>query len=274
MASCPYCDTELSENAAQCPQCRAELSGDRSYQPTRRAPERTGAKPKDGEQDSALAFRPINRPPTLLLCAIDDGSRDDGEWFRVRKPKFQIGRIEGDIIIGHDNGISGRHLEIVQKNEDGRFRFHMRDLDSRNGTFVRVSKAVLRNKQEMLIGARRYYFSGSSREKGSWESGRDAALADVPATLVEMTPRGDGERYVLDDGDNFIGAEEKRCSVAITDDPFVSSVHARIYCDDRGRWLIENRNSLNGVWIRITEMPLDTGGEFQIGEQRFLVRIP
>ncbi|WP_166831977.1 FHA domain-containing protein [Thalassoroseus pseudoceratinae] len=274
MASCPYCSAALSEDATQCPKCRAELLNEQTYQPTRRAPERSTKKPKEDGEDSALAFRPINRPPTLLLCAIDDGSRDDGEWFRVRKPKFQIGRIEGDIVIGHDNGISGRHLEIVQKHEDGRFRFHMRDLGSRNGTFVRVSKAVLKNKQELLIGAKRYYFSGASREKRNWESGRDAALADVPATLVEMTPRGDGDRYVLNDGDNYLGTNPDKCSVAIMDDPFVSTVHARVFCDDRGRWLIENRNSLNGVWIRITDMPLDTGGEFQIGEQRFLVRIP
>ena len=219
----------------------------------------------EGSQDSSLPFRPVNRPPTLILCALDDGSRDDGEWYRVRKSEFRIGRTEGDpgvpndIRISNDNGISGIHLAITLRVDDGRYRYYLADLGSRNGTFVRVSRAALKPDQELLLGARRYRFQtpGAANPK-----------------LVEMTARGDGTEFPLMEGDNTLGTDAARCDIAITGDPFVSSTHARIFKDRKNRWVIENLDSLNGIWLRIEEMALDTGGEFQIGEQRFLVRIP
>jgi pSer/pThr/pTyr-binding forkhead associated (FHA) protein len=93
-------------------------------------------------------------------------------------------------------------------------------------------------------------------------------------SLVEMAPRGNGTEYSLGEGDNIVGSSKSRSTLTIAGDPFVSSTHARVFKDKKNRWIIENLNSLNGIWLRIEEMALDTGGEFQIGEQRFLVRIP
>ena len=224
-------------------------------------------------QDSALPFRPVNRPPTLIVCALDDGSRDDGEWHRVRQPEFRIGRTAGnpdvpnDIQIANDNGISGIHLAITLRVDEGRYRYYLTDLGSRNGTFVRVSRAALKTDQELLLGARRYCFQTESL------SG-NADPAHVMPKLVEMTARGDGNVFPLMEGDNILGTDAARCDITIAGDPFISSTHARIFMDKKNRWVIENLDSLNGIWLRIEEMPLDTGGEFQIGEQRFLVRIP
>ncbi len=232
----------------------------------------------------------------MILCALDDGSRDDGEWFRVRKPEFRIGRTQGDpnnpndIIIANDNGISSTHVEIKLRVEDGRYRYYLRDWPSRNGTFVRVSRAALRPEQELLIGARRYFLNAGPGAKAhdlsdddlspakatrGWEAlPASGNLPNVVPKLVEMTPRGNGHEFPLSEGETIIGTNAALCSIAITGDPFVSSTHARIIKDKKNRWIIENLNSLNGIWLRIDEMALDTGGEFQIGEQRFLVRIP
>lgn len=259
-------------------------------------PSRTRRKPKpatqtkrekastQGGDDSALPFRPVNRPPTLILCALDDGSRDEGEWFRIRSSPFRIGRTEGNFIVPHDNGVSGRHLEIALKYEDGSYRFFLRDTGSRNGTFVRVAKALLKNGQELLIGARRYYFrsgeptpndpSSDAEFAAGWQADTPANAGDGTPRIVEMTPRGDGQTFPLEDGENLFGTDAATCSIVVAGDPFLSGVHARIFKDQKNRWMIENRGSLNGIWLRIMEMPLDTGGEFQIGEQRFLVRIP
>lgn len=256
---------------------------------------RGGSKDQD-DLDSALPFRPINRPPTLILCALDDGSRDEGEWFRVRQPEFRIGRTTGDddhpndIVIGNDNGVSSIHVEIRLRIEEGRYRFYLRDWPSRNGTFVRVSRAALRHEQELLIGARRYFFNagtdGQNAMVGSdgdispakstqgWQALSDANIAQMVPTLVEMTPRGNGNEFPLVDSESVIGSDPGQSTITVSGDPFVSSVHARIFRDKKNRWVIENINSLNGIWLRIDEMALDTGGEFQIGEQRFLVRIP
>jgi pSer/pThr/pTyr-binding forkhead associated (FHA) protein len=250
----------------------------------------------DDANDSALPFRPVNRPPTLILCALDDGARDDGEWFRVRKPEFRIGRTQGDpdhpndIIIANDNGVSSTHVEIKLRIEDGRYRYYLRDWPSRNGTFVRVSRAALRPDQELLLGARRYVFhagaTASNAQSASeqdfaankatrgWEAVSSVNLSQMLPKLVEMTPRGNGHEFALSDGMNVLGTDGSQCTITISGDPFVSSTHARIVKDKKNRWVVENLNSLNGIWLRIDEMALDTGGEFQIGEQRFLVRIP
>ncbi len=250
----------------------------------------------DGSKDSALPFRPVNRPPTLILCALDDGSRDEGEWHRVRKPEFRIGRTPGDadhpndIVIANDNGVSSIHVEIKLRIEEGRYRYYLRDWPSRNGTFVRVSRAALKPNQELLIGARRYFLSGGeptgnkpsadpanlspSKATRGWEDLSGVDLSQFVPKLIEMTPRGNGREFSLIEGENLLGSDDSRCQVTITGDPFVSGTHARILKDKKQRWVIENLGSLNGIWLRIDEMALDTGGEFQIGEQRFLVKIP
>jgi hypothetical protein len=222
------------------------------------APRPPIARPEDSP-DSALPFRPVNRPPTLILCALDDGSRDDGEWHRVRKPDFRIGRTQGDpnhpndIIIANDNGISSIHVEIKLRIEEGRYRYYLRDWPSRNGTFVRISRAALRPDQELLIGARRYFLNAGggsanlsnedlspSKATRGWKELSESNLPGKAAKLVELTPRGNGHEFPLTEGENILGKDPAQCTITITGDPFVSSAHARIIKDKKNRWVIEN----------------------------------
>ena len=67
-------------------------------------------------------------------------------------------------------------------------------------------------------------------------------------------------------------AAMRTCSVVLND-PLVSPLHARIFRDSKGRWLVENSKSLNGVWLRVAHAPLDASCQFQLGEQRFLLKV-
>ena len=109
-----------------------------------------------GDQDTA-AFRPTLRPPMAVLHVLDDGD-DAGEIVRIRPNSFVIGRVEGDLTIPHDGGISGRHVEISRRHENGEYCWYLKDLQSTNGTFVRASTVVLNHEQELLIGGRRFRF--------------------------------------------------------------------------------------------------------------------
>jgi pSer/pThr/pTyr-binding forkhead associated (FHA) protein len=224
----------------------------------------------------------------ILVCVLDDGSRDQGEWFRIRGTRAVIGRAEGDILIPHDEAMSSRHAELVRHMESGRWRWFLTDLKSTNGTYARISKSVLKHGQEILVGSSRFRFDAAPQ--GAADNGgataRDAPsppttydweaveASEVMPSLVELRARGEGQRYLLDQDECWIGSDPQQAAIVLSNDPLASSRHARIFKDARGRWYIENSRSLNGTWLRIDRLPVDSAGQFQMGEQRFLVRVP
>ncbi len=100
-------------------------------------------------------FRPTFRPPVALLTVCDDG-KVDGELIRIRDQKFVIGRTEGDLRIPIDSRMSSRHVEITLQNVGGVHRWVVTDLQSTHGMFVRVSRTVLNDRAEFLVGNGRY----------------------------------------------------------------------------------------------------------------------
>jgi hypothetical protein len=194
-----------------------------------------------------------------LLCALDD-SLDSGETVRIRVPSFVIGRTEGNLVIPHDGGMSGRHAEIARRFVDGRYRWSLRDLGSANGTFVRTARALLRGGQELLIGGARYRFDPPGE-----------AAAPAPR-LIEVRPQGDGLAFPVTGPEAWVGRDPRQCSLVL-DRPLVSPRHAVIQARPRGHWIIRNAGSCDGLWLRVQEIELGRGGQFQCGEQRFLIRI-
>jgi pSer/pThr/pTyr-binding forkhead associated (FHA) protein len=209
--------------------------------------------------DKAILFRPAVRPPTVKILVLDDGSGKQGEWFRVRKSSFVIGRKEGDIVIEYDRSISGRHAEIYLKEPGpGIFEFMIRDLNTTNGTFARASRATLEDGQEFLLGYRRYKLVCNCLDKPK---------SPPFDKLMEINKKGTGKAFRLGKPPVIIGRDPTRCNLLILDDPFLSPVHAVMKRDSNNRWAIKNYNSRNGIWIQIEEMKLVSGGEFQIAGQ-------
>lgn len=233
--------------------------------------------------DEPQAERPIERPPVGLLCILDDG-KHDGEWVRLRTDRTVIGRSEGDVLIPHDPRISGKHFEIVRKANGLKYQWFLVDLQSTNGTFVRIGSTPLRHDHEILIGRGRYRFEagslanalpaaasgGAHHTTQPWTSEPMRAL--VPS-LVEVTPAGPVYRFALTLPEYWIGRDTQTCAIARPDDGLVNARHARLYRDANGQWHIENNKSLNGLWFRVTEpIPLGKTCLLRAGEQRFLFR--
>ena len=240
-------------------------------------------------QDAATPYRPLHRPPTILVCVLDDGSTTEGEWFRLRSSSLTVGRTQGDILLPQDSMVSSQHLEITLRQTDGRYRVALRDLESRNGSFVRAARVTLRDGQEMLIGGRRYVFSAGgaagvdantdgadSGATRGWHAGSAADLAKLLPALQEVVAdeAAEAPRYPLHNDEQFIGSDPQVCAIVLPEDPFISRVHARIQRDNRGRWVIENQKSLNGLWFKFSDIAIDATGEVQVGEQRLLIKIP
>ncbi|HLN26587.1 MAG TPA: FHA domain-containing protein [Gemmataceae bacterium] len=227
--------------------------------------------------------RPLLRPPTGMLCALDDGKLD-GEWVRLRADRTVIGRIDGDVRIPHDGLISSRHAELVRQHGPSGFHWVLIDLQSTNGTFVRIGSSVLRNENEVIIGSGRYRFeagaapapridpAGAPPQTTQEWSGPAPVQSLVPA-LVELSPAGPVNRTALTLPEYWIGRDAKACAISRPDDLLVNGRHARLYRDAKARWHIENNKSLNGVWLRLAEpMPLGGACQFRVGEQRFIFR--
>jgi hypothetical protein len=227
--------------------------------PTRIEPPALPPSPGSKGQPDRPRFRPSLRPPMALLCVFDD-SLGSGETVRIRIPSFVIGRVEGNLVIPHDGGMSGRHAEIARRLVDDRYRWSLRDLGSTNGTFVRTARALLRDGQVLLIGGMRYRFD---------VPGEAATL--VPR-LVEVKPQGEGQAFPLTGSETWIGRDPRQCAL-VFDRPLVSPRHALIQARRRGHWMIQNAGSCDGLWLRVQEIALGRGGQFQCGEQRFLIRI-
>ena len=234
--------------------------------------------------DCPQLFRPTLRPPTPILLVCDDGS-EEGEAIRVRKDRFVIGRTEGDLTIPNDTQISGRHAELRQTLVKEKHRWSLIDLQSTNGTYVRVSEAVLQHGQEFLIGRTRFRFENepaansvppgptgaAAQSTRFWQA---PAAIGHSAAIVELTSAGAGKRFLLDSPEKWLGRDAACCQIVISEDAVVSARHARIRREDDGRWMLENNKSVNGVWLRVEQISFKGTCCFMLGEQRFTIQTP
>jgi pSer/pThr/pTyr-binding forkhead associated (FHA) protein len=233
---------------------------------------------------SATLFRPTVRPPMAVLTVCDDGKLD-GEIIRIRDQRYVIGRTEGDLKIPIDGRISSRHVEITLQTVGGLHRWVVTDLQSTHGTFVRVSRTVLADRAEFLVGNGRYRFDSPqstadatvgqvtdpavSGETQGWD-GSPSPLR--PPAVTELIGYEIGNRMLLVKPEYWIGADPT-CSICRSDDPFCEPRHVRLFRAPNGSWYAEHNRTQNGLWLRMSQIVVDSVVRFQIGEQRFLLRV-
>lgn len=233
----------------------------------------------------ASPYRPTARPPVPTLTVFDDG-RTDGEVIRLREPRFCIGRTEGDLRFPLDGRMSARHVEITHQLMGGLHRWVVTDLQSTHGMFVRVSKTVLADKAEILVGNGRYRFEtpqgdreatadfphtqeSPTHETQAWSEGPGPFR---PPALTEILGREIGNRILLVKGEYWIGSDPS-CVIGRPDDPFCEAYHVRLYRSSRGSWHAEHNRTHNGLWLRMSQITVDSMIQFQIGEQRFKLKV-
>lgn len=240
----------------------------------------SSAKKPQSNPPKTMLFRPTGRQPLSLLTILDDGHREQGERIRIRDSQVTIGREKGSVTVPFDADISSQHVELRCQKVNGRSRWYLVDLNSTNGTFLRAYRACLSRETELICGSRRYRFQlpGDRQQPEETKALETQRYQAPPRTMMQQFVPRLTEIGIDEDSDSapiMIAASNTRfgrkhsCEISVTDDSFLSPTHATFKQDDRGRWFIEDNNSLNGVWIRIKRMPLDQQAEFQIGQQRF-----
>ena len=223
--------------------------------------------------------------PIPLLIVFDDG-RMEGEVIRIREPRFLIGRTEGDLRFPLDGRMSGRHVEITHQYVGGLHRWVVTDLQSTHGMFVRVSKTALADKAEILVGNGRYRFDAPQPEaaataeyapddpnRGTTRGWDDGPSPFRPPALTELLGNEIGNRTLLVKNEYWIGSDPT-CPICRPDDPFCESRHVRLYRKPQGTWHAEHNRTLNGLWLRMSQITVDAMVHFQIGEQRFQIKLP
>jgi pSer/pThr/pTyr-binding forkhead associated (FHA) protein len=240
--------------------------------------------PAPDKGPSANLFRPTVRPPIAILTVCDDGKLD-GEVIRIRDHRFFIGRTEGDLKIPIDGRISARHVEITLQTLGGVHRWVVTDLQSTHGMFVRVSRTILADRAEFLVGNGRYRFDSPqapadtttdqlagpaiSGETRGWDG---SPRPFRPPAVTELIGNEIGNRMLLVKPEYWIGSDPT-CSIGRPDDPFCEPRHVRLFRAPNGSWYAEHNRTQNGLWLRMSQIVVDSVVRFQIGEQRFLLRV-
>jgi hypothetical protein len=232
----------------------------------------------------ASPYRPTVRPPVPLLTVFDDG-KNDGEVIRIRSPRFTIGRTEGDLRFPLDGRMSSSHVEITHQFVDGQHRWVVTDLRSTHGMFVRVSKTVLADRAEILVGQGRYRFEvnkpgpGESPDRilDNSNAGQTQGLDEGsgpfrPPSLTEFLGKEIGNRVLLVKDQYWIGSDPS-CALCRADDPFCEPKHVRLQRTFQGLWGAEHNKTQNGLWLRMVQIAVDPMIHFQIGEQRFRLKV-
>jgi FHA domain len=229
-------------------------------------------------------YRPTARPPIAILTVFDDG-KNEGEVIRIRDQKFVIGRTEGDLKIPLDGRISARHVEITLQAIGGIHRWVVTDLQSTHGMFVRVSRTVLSDRSEFLVGNGRYRFetpqglAEATVDEGAEPAGfgQTRGWADGPSpfrvpAVTELIGNEIGNRMLLVKPEYWIGSDPT-CAISRPDDPFCEPRHVRLFRGHSGGWHAEHNKTFNGLWIRMAQIVVDATVRFQIGEQRFQIKV-
>lgn len=225
-------------------------------------------------------YRPSLRPPVPVLTVLDDGSRDYGEEFRMRADTFSIGRTAGTLTLPNDPSISGAHAELRRVPWKGGYQWHLHDLGSVNGTFVRSSRSVLHETTVMVIGARRFRLRNPLKPAARQLSSSDTNLLDnvsLPETvwpvLIEASGKPGAVQLPLRGETATIGRVDGGADIEL-DDPLVANRHATLKRQRDGSWLMEADFTRNGVWVSVTSIELRSNCFFRLGEQRFRFMIP
>ena len=213
------------------------------------------------------SYRPTRRPPMGILCVFDDSSATYEE-VRLRKTPFEVGRLDGDLVIAHELQMSRRHFRIERQQlksdpattDRSLAQWKLKDLESLNGTFIKKPQLMIRDQSEVLIG------------------GELVRLTVTPANnvleLYKVSPGQGEEKVSLLPGEAWIGSDASCCVELMQGNPFIDPKHIRLAVDSRGRWSISDADSTNGLWVRVQSVLLQHGDQWQCGEQRFSIRLP
>jgi hypothetical protein len=90
--------------------------------------------------------------------------------------------------------------------------------------------------------------------------------------LTEILGKEIGNRTLLVKPEYWIGTDPG-CPICRPDDTFCEPWHVRVYRNPKGGWSAEHNRTQNGLWLRVPQVTVESMIQFQIGEQRFRLKV-
>ena len=162
VAGCIECGYPVKPGDTECPSCGHSVSGKDNEKKTEKAlASGTIIQGTASDKDSGN-----NERKKLVGFLVTFSHSSNGEFFPLYEGKNTIGRgFSSQICIQGDPNISEKHLSILHRPVDGKYKF--KDEQSSNGTFINetlIDEGELKNLDKIRIGATQLLFIEIPRE--------------------------------------------------------------------------------------------------------------
>ncbi|MBQ1925398.1 MAG: FHA domain-containing protein [Proteobacteria bacterium] len=231
-----------------------------------------------GNYASKKQFSEIELAPISLNVALISINEDSSDGVRIplKYNETIIGR-SGDSRFPSDAFLSPRHCRLLV---EGRQLF-IEDLDSLNGTFLRIRSEVQLHPGDCFFAGRELIrferfeqvvsnkarSVDGTRYMGSPSSGGDFKLVQIGIGNITQNV------YCISEAGASFGRENG--DIVFNRDRFMSGRHAQIYPREDGNYYLADLNSSNGTWLKLSgKTRLSHGDLLFLGQQLFRVESP
>ncbi|HUL48667.1 MAG TPA: FHA domain-containing protein [Gemmatimonadales bacterium] len=292
--SCRFCAAPLSGDHPFCSACGRRLTSQGSGPSCARC----GAPHSAGAQFCATCGVPVAEPaPTLPRGAVSAGLRETEvttlglallnelgdllERFERPGPHVTIGREDADLTFPDDAFLSPLHAKLSFEPEAGGLRLVIRDLGSRNGTWVFLEAAHrLDDGDLLLVGSqvirfRRLGYPGphAADADATKRMGSVTPAADI-ASLTQLRADGSARDVIHLSPGHDIQIGRERGHWIFPYDPSMSAVHATIRSEDADFVVIDAR-SRNGIAVAARgAVPLSHASRILVGDKLLRIELP
>ena len=281
-ASCGACGTAIAPNTRFCPNCGVRIAAPPIFEgiETRVGPRPSGTQPVPSEVTrpqqkpgrSTLFFGGAMQAARAKLTLIR-GDGEDGVSFTLAGQEHLAGRGDCPISFPEDPFLSPIHANFVYANN----QLVVRDADSLNGVFVRISGTselatggtVLVGEQVLSVGPAPQP-EDAPDEDGTYYS---ASIVRPAVFEIRQNLRGGQVGWVHRPEGEVVTLGREGNDINFPEDPFISGHHAELRLSG-GVLSVTDLGSRNGTFIRIRgERTLKHGDYVFLGQQLLRVEI-
>jgi hypothetical protein len=213
-------------------------------------------------------------PTSIYTLQLLDNNGQWRSWAPIGANGLNLGRSQGSAHFPFLSSMATRHVRFSYNGP----QLRVEDLGSLNGVYLKVTKPVeLHDGMRFRVGSQVIQFHRPEQtppvEPARNPDGEEFLSTDLPCLAVLVLVRPDNQPGlcfpITKTEPTRIGREGKLVEIALPRAEWVSSQHAQIRYAD-GRFFLEDLNSRNGTFIKISEPTEINSGDVLLVGRAFL----